>query len=194
VTLLAGKLVLGDVHDVEALCRSILNRELAERSAYMTEDDEQDALSHLFEHVVLLWQGFDSQRNTSFAGYVSAYLKLRLSDWYRSRFGRAGGRMLPVGSWSLDDDGRQEHDALAVMDDPEVSGLLDVLSNGMRRIVLARIEGVPRAELARRLGVSQKTAAQRELWALQELRVHYPDWAWPVVGVATSDEREAVAA
>jgi DNA-directed RNA polymerase specialized sigma24 family protein len=192
VTLLSQPLALGDVQDVEALCRSILSRELPKLSAWMSGDDEADALSHLFEHAWRLWQAFDSERNTSFAGYAGSILPLRLPDWYRGRFGRAGGRMLPAGSWSLDDDARVDHDALAVMDDPEVSGLLDVLSIAQRRIVLARIEGVPRAQLARMLGISQKTAASREAWALQELRVHYPDWAWPRAGVDV--EREEAAA
>jgi RNA polymerase sigma factor (sigma-70 family) len=198
---LSAQLQLHDVQDVECLCRGVMRvflRSLGS-GAYLTPHHEDEMFSHLLEHTWRLYRKFDTTRNTSFAGYARSLLERRCVDWYRSEFGRGGGKQTPDGSWSLDDAGGQadRETALAVMDDPEVALLLDVLPMAQQRIILARIEGVPRAELARRLGVSQKTAAMREAWALQELRVHYPDWSWPEVGIDASvreDHEEAVAA
>lgn len=189
-----------DVDDVPAFCRGIWNRwRRRNGSAWLRDTDalasEDDMMSHLYEHATRLRNTFDPDRNDSFAAYASAILDRRITDFYRSWGGRTGGRITPAGSWSLDDATHHQADpALSVMDDPEVAGLLDVLSTAQRRIILARIEGVPRAELARRLGVSQKTAALREAWAIQELRVHYPDFPWPAVDVDVEDDEEMEAA
>lgn len=197
MTLLAGRLALSDVHDVEALCRSILNRELPKLQAWMSEEDTEDALAHLLEHVVRLWRAFDGERNTSFAGYAGSILPLRLPDWYRARFGRSGGRMLPAGSRSLQDVDAQleREDALAVLDDPDVATLLDELGPASRRILEAKIAGVSRAEAARQWRISQKAAAYQEQFAIREVAWRYPDLARAIERARWADTtQEAVAA
>jgi hypothetical protein len=90
VTLLSEPLALHDVRDVEAMCRSILDRQLrAYRAHYLNPDDYEDVLA-LFVSTAWEWSlTHDPDRELSFSSYLNRYLGPRLADWFRRRFGDA---------------------------------------------------------------------------------------------------------
>lgn len=177
---------LGDVRDVEKLCRSILDNQLRRYGAYLHTDDYEEAVAELFIHVWKMWRSFDPNRRivsrdgvtrpASFAGFVSANLPLRIADLYRARFGRSGAHRPPDGSCSLTD--LDPHDAELVLnagDDEEThiaSGLVDALSPESQRLALALVDGYARSEVQRGVGITTKAAAQQHERLREEVAWH----------------------
>jgi hypothetical protein len=186
VTQLTDSWKLGDVRDVEKLCRSILDAQLRRFGAYLQHDDYEDAIADLFVHVWKMWSNFDPKRRVlgrdghtrpaSFAGFVSANLPLRIADIYRARFGRSGAHRPPEGSCSLAE--LDPHDAELVLnagDDEEhhdATGLLDALSPEAQRMALALLEGYARAELQRGVGITTKAASAQHERLREEVAWH----------------------
>ena len=111
MTLLAEPVPLHDVRDVEATCRSILDRTLREyRSHTMDQDDYDDVLA-TFIGVAYEWSlKHDPERELepgqtriSFNTYLNRYLGPRLADWFRWRYGDARYGPPPEVVW-LDDE------------------------------------------------------------------------------------------
>lgn len=168
MTLLAQRWRLGDVNDVEALCRRVLDQQLRRLGAHLQPADYDDALSHLLEQAWQLFRRFDAERNESFAGYAGTYLPARTMDYWRGRFGRTAHHRPPPGSRSLDELDQAETDRLlaGVDDDLEQThdtGLLEQLSPASRSLALRLVEGYSQADTADRNGTTQKaTSAQMQ--------------------------------
>lgn len=168
VTLLGSRLTLGDVHDVEALCRRILDDTLGRLGAFLPHHDHEDALTHLIAEAWLLHQRFDTKRNDSFAGYARSVLPRRMIDYYRARFGRGGARLEPAGSWSLDAQDADPHEAVFLSDDFDPAFRAqarafdpDELSPGSRRLWEHLLDGLSQVEIAARRGETTKTLSAK---------------------------------
>ena len=85
--MLAGRLELFDVEDVEAFCARLLDRYQMAHPTVIGESDREDALAHL---VGVSWElSLDFRPGeSSFSKYLFSRLNLRLIDWIRLRFGR----------------------------------------------------------------------------------------------------------
>jgi hypothetical protein len=95
VKLLNGTLELHDVKDVEATCRSILERALLSRNvSYLDVHEYEDALSFFVNTAYEFSLKYDPERvrnedgtiGMSFSTYLHRFLPARLADWYRQRF------------------------------------------------------------------------------------------------------------
>jgi hypothetical protein len=84
--LLNGKLSLHDIKDVEALCQDIANRAGLELQYHQRES----LLTYLIEECWRLSGRYEEGRGstTSFAGWATTNLRLRVTDWARIEFGR----------------------------------------------------------------------------------------------------------
>lgn len=96
-------LALGNVLDVEALCRSVLDRLNRSRGRVMEWEDYRDAIQELIGEAWRLWhEEYEPSRNASFASYAHWKLGCAAIDrFFRRDLGRTGGRILPPGSRSL---------------------------------------------------------------------------------------------
>jgi hypothetical protein len=129
---------LGDVKDVEKLCRAVLDDLLRTSGAQWQPAEYDDRLAQLFEDVWVLWaEKFDPTRGLAFASYASWKLRnIAIDRFFRAALGRRqlerdtagrvavdehgnprylpGGRALPAGSRSLAElDGGELEQALA---------------------------------------------------------------------------------
>lgn len=93
--LLSQTLALHDVKDVEATCRSILDRVLLSRGvSYLAPDQYEDALTYFVETAWEMSRRYDPEKvrnadgsiGMSFSTYLHRFLPARLADWYRQRF------------------------------------------------------------------------------------------------------------
>jgi hypothetical protein len=85
--ILATKLSLHDIGDVEAYCAAVLDRSLRRQRGFLKPDDREDALSHLIATAWELSRRWEPARCPSFADYLSEILPRRLVDWQRRRYG-----------------------------------------------------------------------------------------------------------
>jgi hypothetical protein len=84
--LLNGRFSLLDIDDVEALCQDIANRSGLELQYHQRES----LLTYLIEECWRLSGRYEEGRGstTSFAGWATTNLRLRVTDWARIEFGR----------------------------------------------------------------------------------------------------------
>jgi DNA-directed RNA polymerase specialized sigma24 family protein len=82
--MLNGTLQLHDIRDVEAYCRTLLQNARLE----ITQHDAEDALAYLVETAWELSTKEPRQWHTSFSGWLTPLLRLRIIDWQRQRYGR----------------------------------------------------------------------------------------------------------
>ena len=91
-------LAFWDVHDVEAFARRVLDNRLSAWGAYLEPCDYDDAVAYL---IVIAWQlsnRYDPSKGPSFSTYAYRILRLRVTDWYRARFGDSRRQHAPD-SW-----------------------------------------------------------------------------------------------
>lgn len=76
------------VRDIEGLCLHIANEYLARRRAHLAPEDDAELVSYL---MLAAWT--EAARYQvgigTLLGFLSARLRFRCTDWYRSRFGRS---------------------------------------------------------------------------------------------------------
>ena len=85
--LLQGVLQIRDVLNVEKLAARALNDELRRIRATLNGQEFEDALAYL---VAVVWESsvkYDPRRSSSFSQYAYRICRLRLTDWYRARYG-----------------------------------------------------------------------------------------------------------
>lgn len=95
MALLAHRLDLGNLIDVEAFCARIVARQLASVGGYLEPADREDAVAYLIGEAWILWSRFDESKGATFWTYSSPVLRRRMVDWYRSRFGRSSNAPRP---------------------------------------------------------------------------------------------------
>lgn len=93
--MLSRRYALRDVADVERFASRVLRDEVARYGAYLRDDQFEDALGWLIGEAWLLEQRYDPTRGLLFSTYLRGVLRLRVVDWYRSRF--RDGRYNPRG-------------------------------------------------------------------------------------------------
>lgn len=143
-----GPFQLHDVHDVEGLCQSILNRVLRSWGARLNREDSEDALAYLIATAWRLSLRYDCTRSQiSFSTYASRILERRVVDWYRSspRFADTRYRERPT-ELSLE----------ALQDESELTALLEEPDDGHEANVLARLK----------YAATKADAGDAERWAL----------------------------
>jgi len=91
--LLNGRLALFDVTDVEALCRKVIDVQLRKTHAHLRPNDFDDAVAFLVGTAYELSLRYDPSRDIAFSTYCWRILRLRIVDFYRTRFSdrRFGG-------------------------------------------------------------------------------------------------------
>jgi hypothetical protein len=123
VALLSAPLQLHDVADAESLARRALEDRLKTWGAHLEPCDYEDALSFL---VGLAWEladKYDPAFGQSFSTFCYRRLRLRLVDWYRSRFGDARYGEQPT--VAISDEERHEVAAAFDFSWPEVLSLIN---------------------------------------------------------------------
>src|SRR5262245_7105870 len=86
-SLLGGVLQLGEVENVEAFARKLLDERLKSMSAYLNPNEHDDALSYLIAECWELWQRYDPAKGQQrFSTYAYRLLWQRVASWYRQRF------------------------------------------------------------------------------------------------------------
>jgi DNA-directed RNA polymerase specialized sigma24 family protein len=85
-SVLAGKLLLHEVRDTEALCARVIARSRLTLDGH----DYEDLLTFLVESAWELSLRYERGRGstTTFAGYATTILRRRVFDWQRGRYGR----------------------------------------------------------------------------------------------------------
>ena len=91
--LLAARLELHGIRDVEAFAGQILDEFLRKTQGHLRPHDREDAVSYVVATVWELSNRWDRERGISFSTYSHRIAKLRIVDWYRKRFSdqRFGG-------------------------------------------------------------------------------------------------------
>ena len=87
--MLNGRLALEDVADVEGFCAALLDEQLHRLGAHLRPHDREDALAYLVSEAWRLSVRYDASVGQSFSKYAHSTLTLRVTDWYRGRFGRS---------------------------------------------------------------------------------------------------------
>ena len=82
--MLAGKLSLHDIEDVEAFCIGIF----APRAASIPSSDHEDAIAYLIETAWELSTNYDPSGMRRFSVWAGFVLRQRFIDWKRSQYGR----------------------------------------------------------------------------------------------------------
>lgn len=79
----------GEIEDVEALVRKVVDDRLRQWGARLKQWDKDDLVSYLIGVCWELSGRYDpaKDRNPNFAAYAARILSLRVADWYRQRFG-----------------------------------------------------------------------------------------------------------
>ncbi len=90
--MLAGRLTIGQIDDLEALCRSITATWLRQHKAYLAEHEHDDLLAFVLAEAALFARDHDASANGTLAGLVAAKSHHLCVEWYRARFGRTGHR------------------------------------------------------------------------------------------------------
>lgn len=93
--LLASRLDLGNLTDVEAVCSAIVRRQLSSGAGYLEPADREDAIAYLIGETWALWLRFDAERGATFRTYASPILQRRIVDWYRAKLGRSSNAPRP---------------------------------------------------------------------------------------------------
>jgi DNA-directed RNA polymerase specialized sigma24 family protein len=83
--MLNGTLELWDIRDAEAYCAGLLRN----AKLNLTTDDHEDALAYLIETAWELSTKDPQPWRTSFSGWLTPILRLRIVDWQRQRHGRS---------------------------------------------------------------------------------------------------------
>ncbi len=110
--MLNGILALHDVRDVEAFCATIIHRSRLE----LDEHQHEDLLAYLVETAWQLSTADPQPWRTSFSGYATPLLRLRIIDWQRKRHGRT--------RWQFAGYTRtRTRPTLVSLDDPQHGGL-----------------------------------------------------------------------
>lgn len=115
--MLNGVLSLGDIRDVEKLCRRIIDQ--AMRNTKRTErhtrqilrwPDYEDLLAFLIEQSWLLWLRYDPEhaKQAKFSNFAIPQLRCRVLDWQRKKLGRGGS----PGEWGVGSTGDLDEDEL----------------------------------------------------------------------------------
>jgi DNA-directed RNA polymerase specialized sigma24 family protein len=110
--MLNGILKLGDIDDVEQFCQIRINSYLKKRNMKLSADDKEDLMSFAMAKV---WETHhaDWSEKGSFAGYASYILPMRITDYWRAKWGRDSQKLMietavpfsslgDVESWSND--------------------------------------------------------------------------------------------
>lgn len=95
MALLAHRLDLGNLIDVEAFCSRIVTRQLASAGGYLEPADREDAIAYLIGEAWILYSRFDAAKGATFWTYSSPVLQRRMVDWYRTKFGRSSNAPRP---------------------------------------------------------------------------------------------------
>lgn len=136
MALLAQRLDLGNLIDVEAFCARIVARQLASAGGYLEPADRDDAVTYLIGETWVLWTRFDDGKGATFWTYSSPVLQRRMVDWYRARFGRASNAPRPrmVSTDELENAELERALSRGAGDDPahSVTDLAGVLAGGGR--------------------------------------------------------------
>ena len=90
--MLNGILKLDDIDDVEQFCQIRINSYLKKRNMKLSVDDKEDLMSFAMAKV---WETHhaDWSEKGSFAGYASYILPMRITDYWRSKWGRDGQKL-----------------------------------------------------------------------------------------------------
>lgn len=151
--MLAGKLTLHDVQDVEAHCGKALHDALRDFRAHLGPDDREDAHAFFIGQAWELSCKYDPERGWSFSKWVFAHRRYWLVEWYRQRFpgSRIAGERPVV--LSLDTDQSRPGRTLSVLDslpapDRDPDGIPRALSE-RRRHRARDLEELREALLAR---------------------------------------------
>ncbi len=96
---------LGGIDDVEAFCLRALERGLRRQGAFLTGEDQQDALAELIARCWELQEReYDPARGVPFVSYAAWKCELEAVEFLRRRFGRNGHRQrLEEAASSLDE-------------------------------------------------------------------------------------------
>lgn len=106
--MLAEPLAIGDVHDVEGACRTVLTEELRRRGAFLEPADFDDALAYLIAEAWVASTRYHPDRGTTLRTWLFWSLRTRIvPEYYRHRFGRNGHRAPPGGYFDPWDDAAQ---------------------------------------------------------------------------------------
>lgn len=76
------------IEDIEALCARVARDYLKRRGAYLSSEMHADLASYL---MLAAWKEASRYQSGwgTLVGYLSARLRFRCTDWYRSYFGRS---------------------------------------------------------------------------------------------------------
>lgn len=100
------RIQLGNLEDLETVCRSVLDDHLRKTGAKI---DYQDGLQSMIEEAWDLWGRFDPSKGVPFLAYCVGLLRLRAANFYRHDMGRAGQKAhanaLSLDATLRDDDG-----------------------------------------------------------------------------------------
>ena len=96
--MLAGKIAVHDIDDLESLVRESLNDWMRRRGAHLVEHEYEDLLQHCLVHAWEAASRWEPGRGWSASKLVWQRVQLRSVDWYRKRFydARAGELELPL--------------------------------------------------------------------------------------------------
>lgn len=166
---MAATLQLGDVRDVYAVCRKVLDDKLRNLGAYLPAEDREDAIQFLAMEAVKAHRKYDPTvrgwdgRSAEFKTYLYAVLERRVVDYYRQRFGRGGAHRAPAGSRSLDEldaPGRDRALPTTPDDDGADAALaIERLSPEARYVAHMLRDGYSRVEIARHTGRTTRSIA-----------------------------------
>jgi len=107
--MLAGKLALGDIDDVEAYLDRAVTNALRRRQAYLRREEREELLADLFEKTWRMWVEHDDAR-ARFSSRVYSAVSFAVADQQRAALGRGKHprpTLVPLDGGDENDDDRR---------------------------------------------------------------------------------------